>query len=77
MLGGNPVTLYPIFHPAAALYTPRMLQVLQEDFARIPDLLGRAVDPPPPVEPEPVAVAARTARALLAGCLVPDQVPGT
>ena len=27
-LGGNQVTLYPIFHPAAALYTPRMLQVL-------------------------------------------------
>ena len=35
VLGGNPVTLYPIFHPAAALYTPRMLQVLEEDFARI------------------------------------------
>jgi uracil-DNA glycosylase len=55
-LGGNEVTLYPIFHPAAALYTPRMLAVLQEDFARIPELLGRAVAPPPP-EPEPVAVA--------------------
>ncbi len=38
VLGGNPVTLYPIFHPAAALYTPRMLQVLEEDFARIPAL---------------------------------------
>jgi len=46
-LGGNPVTLYPIFHPAAALYTPRMLQVLEEDFARIPALLGRVVAPPP------------------------------
>ncbi len=54
-LGGNAVTLYPIFHPAAALYTPRMLQVLQEDFARIPELLGHAVAPPPP--PEPVAEA--------------------
>ena len=57
VLGGNPVTLYPIFHPAAALYTPRMLAVLQEDFARIPELLGRAIAPPPPPEPEPVAVA--------------------
>ena len=47
VLGGNAVTLYPIFHPAAALYTPRMLQVLQEDFGRIPELLGRAVEPPP------------------------------
>jgi uracil-DNA glycosylase len=56
VLGGNEVTLYPIFHPAAALYTPRMLAVLQEDFARVPELLGRAVAPPPPPEPEPVAV---------------------
>src|SRR5262249_16810555 len=51
VLGGNSVTLYPIFHPAAALYTPRMLQVLQEDFGRIPELLGRAVEPPPPPAP--------------------------
>jgi DNA polymerase len=56
-LGGNPVTLYPIFHPAAALYTPRMLQVLQDDFARIPELLGRAAAPPPPPVAAPVAVA--------------------
>jgi uracil-DNA glycosylase len=46
VLGGNPVTLYPIFHPAAALYTPRMLQVLEEDFGRIPGLLGHALQPP-------------------------------
>jgi uracil-DNA glycosylase len=57
VLGGNPVTLYPIFHPAAALYTPRMLQVLQDDFARIPELLGRAAAPPPAL-PEPLAVEA-------------------
>ena len=52
-LGGNEVTLYPIFHPAAALYTPRMLAVLEEDFRRIPELLGRAVELPEPA-PEPV-----------------------
>jgi uracil-DNA glycosylase len=57
VLGGSPVTLYPIFHPAAALYTPRMLQVLQEDFARIPELLGRALTPPEP-EPEPAPAPA-------------------
>jgi len=51
VLGGNPVTLYPIFHPAAALYTPRMLEVLREDFARIPELL--ALDPPPQPQQEP------------------------
>jgi DNA polymerase len=38
-LGRRAVRLYPIFHPAAALYTPRMLQTLREDFARLPDLL--------------------------------------
>jgi len=53
VLGGNAVTLYPIFHPAAALYTPRMLAVLEEDFARIPDLLGVAALPPEPEEPAP------------------------
>jgi uracil-DNA glycosylase len=41
VLGGNEVTLYPLFHPAAALYTPSMQKVLEEDFARIPELLGR------------------------------------
>src|SRR5687768_3980148 len=40
-LGGNPVTLYPLYHPAAALYTRAMLTVLERDFARIPALLGR------------------------------------
>jgi uracil-DNA glycosylase len=51
VLGGSAVLLYPIYHPAAALYTPRMLAVLQEDFARIPELLGTTVDPPPPRAP--------------------------
>jgi uracil-DNA glycosylase len=50
-LGGRKVLLYPLYHPAAALYTPAMLKVLETDFARLPELLGRAVVPPPaPVE---------------------------
>ena len=54
-LGGQRVLLYPIFHPAAALYTPRMLEVLEQDFQRIPELLGREEEPPAPApEPEPV-----------------------
>ena len=61
-LGGSTVMLYPIFHPAAALYTPRMLEVLEADFRRLPELLGRAVAPPAPVAaPEPVAPAAAAA----------------
>ena len=54
-LGGRTVLLYPLYHPAAALYTPSMLNVLQEDFARIPELLGRAIEPP--AEPEPLLAA--------------------
>jgi uracil-DNA glycosylase family 4 len=51
-LGGNRDHLYPLYHPAAALYTPRMLEVLESDFRRLPELLGRALVPEP--EPEPV-----------------------
>src|SRR6188474_2930715 len=47
-LGGRRVLLYPLYHPAAALYTPAMLKVLEEDFSRLPALLGRAVEEPKP-----------------------------
>jgi uracil-DNA glycosylase family 4 len=50
-LGGSRVVLYPLYHPAAALYTPAMLKVLEEDFARLPDLLGQPVTAPAPVPP--------------------------
>src|SRR6186713_1424361 len=56
-LGGNEVTLYPLYHPAAALYTRAMLSVLEQDFARIPQLLGQplaaAAERPIAREPEP------------------------
>jgi DNA polymerase len=63
-LGARTVLLYPLYHPAAALYTPSMLKVLEEDFARIPGLLDRAVveskstSEPPDVdlEPDPEAI---------------------
>jgi DNA polymerase len=59
-LGGNRVLLYPLYHPAAALYTPRMLEVLQSDFRRIPELMGRVLVPEPAPQPvfEPPAEAA-------------------
>ncbi len=50
-LGGRTVLLYPLYHPAAALYTPAMLRILEEDFARIPALLGR-VSSEAPFEPQ-------------------------
>jgi uracil-DNA glycosylase family 4 len=45
-VGSLEVLLYPLYHPAAALYTPAMLTVLEQDFARLPELLGREVAPP-------------------------------
>ncbi len=57
VLGGLRVTLSPIYHPAAALYTPAMLKVLAEDFARIPALLGRVAPAAAPAAP-PEAIEA-------------------
>ena len=47
-LASATVTLFPLYHPAAALYTPSMLRALEEDFGRLPSLLGRETPPPPP-----------------------------
>jgi DNA polymerase len=49
-LGARKVRLYPLYHPAAALYTPSMLKVLEEDFARIPELLEQSIGEPAPAE---------------------------
>jgi len=53
-IGGRTLFLYPIFHPAAALYTPAMLERLREDIRALPELLAQPLpgDPPEP-EPEP------------------------
>ena len=61
-LGGRAIILYPLFHPAAALYTPSMLAILERDVARLPELLAtwergdpaRSVRPEMPVSTEPV-----------------------
>src|SRR2546425_5816904 len=52
-IGGRSVLLYPLYHPAAALYTPAMLKVLEADFARLPELLGRTLEPVAAPQPEP------------------------
>jgi len=77
-LGRRAVHLYPIYHPAAALYTPRMLETLREDFSRIPELLASG-PPPQPVPPEDVE-AAREAVLAQAPAPVEEAVaagPGT
>jgi uracil-DNA glycosylase family 4 len=48
-LGGRTLRVYPIFHPAAALRTPRVKEELRSDFAGLPALLA---------EPAPVPLGA-------------------
>jgi uracil-DNA glycosylase len=50
IIGPRAVRLYPLFHPAAALYTPSMLETLRADFQRLPELLALG----PPAQPEAV-----------------------
>lgn len=49
VIGPRAVRLYPLYHPAAALYTPSTLEALRVDFHRIPQLLQQG----PPPQPEP------------------------
>ena len=58
VLGARAVRLYPIYHPAAALYTPRMLETLREDFTRLPELLALGAPEQPPAQEPPEAVEA-------------------
>jgi DNA polymerase len=75
VLGSRAVRLYPIYHPAAALYTPRMLETLREDFARLPELLALGAPEQPPAaevpdRPEPIAEPPAEAQ-------TPPDRPGT
>ena len=55
-VGGRPITLYPLYHPAAALYTPAMLRTLEDDFRHIPELLAEEAGPTAQVIPFPTAL---------------------
>jgi DNA polymerase len=57
VLGNDRVLMYPLYHPAAALYTQSLLGVLEEDFRRLPELLGR--EQAPASEPAAARVVAR------------------
>jgi DNA polymerase len=50
IIGPRAVRLYPLYHPAAALYTPSTLEMLRTDFHRIPEILELG----PPPQPQPV-----------------------
>src|SRR4051794_40944799 len=59
-LDGRGVTVYPLFHPAAALRTPKVLEQLRDDVSRLPALLEEKAKPglealpadPPAVPPQ-------------------------
>jgi DNA polymerase len=61
-IGARAIRLYPLYHPAAALYTPSTLEVLRADFHRIPELLALGAPEQPelveevPVPEEPAVV---------------------
>jgi hypothetical protein len=74
LVGGRTVTLYPIYHPAAALYTPAMLKTLEEDFARIPQLLSGATGVVPPAEAQVIQFPAAAVAA--APATPPDEQLG-
>ena len=63
LIGNRAIRLYPLYHPAAALYTPSTLDLLRADFHRIPELLELGAPEQPVLEedemPEPEEPEAR------------------
>lgn len=59
-LGGRALFLIPLFHPAAALRTPSLVETLREDFRRLPELIEQPL-------PESAARESATATAVVAG----------
>jgi uracil-DNA glycosylase family 4 len=54
VIGGRPVHVFPLLHPAAALRTPAMADTLREDFTALPALLKEPlpdIAPPEPIGP--------------------------
>jgi uracil-DNA glycosylase len=51
VIGRRAVRLFPVYHPAAALYTPANVEVLRADFQRLPELLAMDM----PAQPDAVA----------------------
>jgi DNA polymerase len=81
-VGSRELYLYPIFHPAAALYTPAMLDTLKQDFLRLPEVLGLPLGDADDADDaaelegrgEPLSVAAPSGAAAPAPS-VPDDPP--
>ena len=65
VIGGREVFLLPLFHPAAALRTPSLVETLRGDFELIPELLSRPLEQERP----PIALVAEGE-----GPVEPDQL---
>ncbi|HSI79048.1 MAG TPA: uracil-DNA glycosylase [Solirubrobacterales bacterium] len=59
-LGGREVFLMPLFHPAAALRNPSLVETLRGDFAKLPELVATPL--PEPGSPLDDPAALRTER---------------
>jgi uracil-DNA glycosylase family 4 len=73
-IGSRSVRLYPLYHPAAALYTPSTLEMLRADFHRIPELLS-AGPPTQPPQPEPLGPTPEPAPEPIPEAVPPPPAP--
>ena len=49
------LTVYPMYHPAAALHNPKLRSVIESDFKSLPDLVKDLADAPAEPQKEPVS----------------------
>ena len=79
-VGSRELYLYPIFHPAAALYTPAMLETLKQDMLRLPEVLGLPLDGDAATDgsatrPSRCTVAPPVSRPIVLPTLAPETAP--
>ncbi|MEA2126426.1 MAG: uracil-DNA glycosylase, partial [Solirubrobacteraceae bacterium] len=64
----------PLYHPAAALYTRSLLETLQQDFARLPELLALPA-PDQPAAPEVIVPEPEIVEVIEAAPPEPEDPP--
>jgi DNA polymerase len=78
VVGPRAVRLFPVFHPAAALYTPANVDVLRADFRRLPELLALGAPEQPAsrvVAEEPLVEGGEVLVGTSAGPDAPAEAP--
>jgi DNA polymerase len=74
VIGPRAVRLMPLYHPAAALYTRSLLETLQQDFARLPELLALPA-PDQPAAPEVIVPEPEIVEVIEAAPPEPEDPP--